>query len=124
MVGPRGRSSPSPLNGERAGARGETVRETRDSAKEKGRPTLSFLNDVLPIIGKAGCNAGSCHAKAEGQNGFKLSVFAYDPKSDYRQITRADRGRRVFPAFPEESLILKKPTLALEHEGGQRFERG
>ena len=88
------------------------------------RQTLSFLNDVLPVIGKAGCNAGSCHAKAEGQNGFKLSVFAYDPKSDYRQIVKADRGRRVFPAFPEESLILKKPTLALEHEGGQRFERG
>jgi hypothetical protein len=85
---------------------------------------LSFVNDVLPVLSKAGCNAGSCHAKAEGQNGFKLSVFAYDPKSDYRQIVKADRGRRVFPAAPEESLILKKPTLALEHEGGQRFETG
>jgi Protein of unknown function (DUF1553)/Protein of unknown function (DUF1549) len=85
---------------------------------------LSFVNDVLPVLSKAGCNAGSCHAKAEGQNGFKLSVFAYDPKSDYRQIVKADRGRRVFPACPEESLILKKPTLAIEHEGGQRFETG
>ena len=85
---------------------------------------LSFVNDILPVLSKAGCNAGSCHAKAEGQNRFKLSVFAYDPKSDYRQIVKADRGRRVFPACPEESLILKKPTLAIEHEGGQRFETG
>ncbi len=85
---------------------------------------VTFLNDVLPVLSKAGCNSGSCHAKAEGQNGFKLSVFAYDPKSDYRQIVKADRGRRVFPACPEESLILKKPTLGIEHEGGQRFEAG
>ena len=49
---------------------------------------LSFINDVLPVLSKAGCNSGSCHAKAEGQNGFKLSVFAYDPKSDYRQIVK------------------------------------
>src|SRR5688500_19681936 len=35
----------------------------------------SFLRDVLPMMAKAGCMAGACHAKAEGQNGFKLSVF-------------------------------------------------
>ncbi|MBI3880462.1 MAG: DUF1553 domain-containing protein [Verrucomicrobia bacterium] len=86
--------------------------------------SLSFLNDVLPVLSKAGCNAGSCHAKPDGQNGFKLSVFAYDPKSDHAAIVKADRGRRVFPALPEESLILKKATLAMEHEGGQRFEAG
>ena len=85
---------------------------------------LSFINDVLPVLSKAGCNAGGCHAKPDGQNGFKLSVFAYDPKSDYHHIVKADRGRRVFPACPEESLILKKPTLGIEHEGGQRFEVG
>jgi len=100
-------------------------REVRVLVKASESETgLSFVNDVLPILSKAGCNAGSCHAKAEGQNGFKLSVFAYDPKSDYRQIVQADRGRRVFPACPEESLILKKPTLGIEHEGGQRFEVG
>ncbi|MDB6038189.1 MAG: Protein of unknown function (DUF1553)/Protein of unknown function, partial [Verrucomicrobiales bacterium] len=85
---------------------------------------LSFVNDVLPVMSKAGCNAGSCHAKPDGQNGFKLSVFAYDPKSDYSQIVKGDRGRRIFPSAPEESLILKKPTLAIDHEGGQRFEPG
>src|SRR5207249_4432222 len=92
------------------------------TGSKKGEKSLSFINDVLPVLSKAGCNAGSCHAKPDGQNGFKLSVFAFDPKSDYKQIVKADRGRRIFPACPEESLILKKPTLGIEHEGGQRFQ--
>src|SRR4029434_2973236 len=64
------------------------------------QPGVSFVKDILPVLSKAGCNAGSCHAKPEGQNGFKLSVFAYDPKSDYRAIVKGDRGRRIFPAAP------------------------
>ncbi|HEY2586043.1 MAG TPA: DUF1553 domain-containing protein [Tepidisphaeraceae bacterium] len=84
---------------------------------------ISFVNDILPVLSRAGCNAGACHAKPEGQNGFKLSVFAFDPKSDYRAIVKGDRGRRVFPAAPEESLLLKKPTAAIQHGGGQRIQR-
>ncbi|HMC28300.1 MAG TPA: c-type cytochrome domain-containing protein, partial [Verrucomicrobiae bacterium] len=105
------------------GARG-TAKASAKFQSSPGERPLSFINDVLPVLSKAGCNSGSCHAKAEGQNGFKLSVFAYDPKSDYRQIVKGDRGRRTFPAFPAESLIVKKPTLGMEHEGGQRFEVG
>jgi len=82
----------------------------------------SFVHDVLPALAKAGCMAGSCHAKPEGQNGFKLSVFSYDPQSDYAEIVKDGRGRRVFPAAPAESLLLLKPTLAVDHEGGQRIE--
>ncbi|HZK81699.1 MAG TPA: DUF1549 domain-containing protein, partial [Humisphaera sp.] len=85
---------------------------------------ISFAHDLLPVLSRAGCNAGSCHAKPQGQNGFKLSVFAYDPKSDYRAIVKGDRGRRVFAADPEESLLLKKPTMAVQHGGGERFKRG
>src|SRR5207237_7991604 len=58
-------------------------------------PPVSFVRDVLPALSKAGCNAGACHAKAEGQNGFKLSVFSYDPRSDYAHIVKDARGRRV-----------------------------
>ncbi|MDB5304409.1 MAG: Protein of unknown function (DUF1553)/Protein of unknown function [Phycisphaerales bacterium] len=83
---------------------------------------ISFVNDVLPVLSRAGCNAGACHAKPDGQNGFKLSVFAFDPRSDYRAIVAGDRGRRVFPAAPEESLLLRKPTNAVKHGGGQRFK--
>jgi len=82
----------------------------------------SFVYDVLPALARVGCMAGSCHAKPEGQNGFKLSVFSYNPRSDYAEIVKDGRGRRVSPAAPEASLVLLKPTLALDHEGGQRFE--
>ncbi len=85
-------------------------------------PVPSFVHDVLPVLSKAGCMAGSCHAKPEGQNGFKLSVFNYNPPADYAAIVKDGRGRRVFPAAPQESLILLKPTLGVDHEGGRRFE--
>jgi WD40 repeat protein len=85
---------------------------------------VSFVYDVLPVMAKAGCMAGSCHAKAEGQNGFKLSVFSYDPKSDFNEIVKEGRGRRVSPAVASESLILLKPTMTVDHGGGQRFEPG
>jgi len=85
--------------------------------------TLSFRNDVLPVLARAGCVNGSCHAKAGGQNGFQLSIFAYDPRSDYRQIVHEARGRRIFPAAPEESLLLLKATQEIDHEGGKRFDK-
>ncbi len=86
-------------------------------------PRPSFTNDVMPQLAKAGCSMGSCHAKPEGQNNFKLSVFGYDPRNDYHEIVEDDRGRRVFPAAPEESLLLKKATGAIPHEGGARFDK-
>jgi len=84
---------------------------------------VSFVNDVMPHLMKAGCAGGNCHAKPEGQNNFKLSVFGYDPAHDYHEIVRDGRGRRVFPAAPEESLLLKKATGAVPHEGGARISR-
>src|SRR5258706_7907073 len=83
---------------------------------------VSFIGDVMPVLSRAGCNAGACHAKPQGQSGFKFSIFAYDLKSDYRPIVKDARGRRVFPAAPEESLLLRKPTLAVEHGGGKRLD--
>lgn len=83
---------------------------------------LAFTRDILPILSKASCNLGSCHAKASGQAGFKLSIFAYDPRSDFRELTQDAHGRRIFPALPEESMLLRKATASVLHEGGQRFE--
>lgn len=82
---------------------------------------VSFIHEVMPRLQKAGCAAGNCHAKPEGQNNFKLSVFGYDPQNDYHEIVRDDRGRRVFLAAPEESLLLKKATGAVPHEGGSKI---
>ncbi|MBL68901.1 MAG: hypothetical protein CMO74_10715 [Verrucomicrobiales bacterium] len=93
-------------------------------AAETPKVSRGFVRDVLPILSKAGCNAGSCHAKPDGQSGFKLSVFSYDPRGDWREITGDARGRRVFPALPSESLLIKKAALALPHEGGQRIKPG
>ena len=82
---------------------------------------LSFTQDILPVLSKAGCNLGGCHAKSSGQAGFKLSIFAYDPRGDYMELVKDSRGRRVFPALPEDSLLLQKSTVRVQHEGGQRF---
>ena len=84
---------------------------------------ISFRNDVLPILSRSGCAGGSCHAKAGGRNGFQLSIFSFDPKSDHREIVWDSGSRRVMPAAPEESLLLRKPTQAIDHEGGKRFEK-
>lgn len=84
---------------------------------------VSFVRDVLPVLGKAGCNSGTCHAKADGQNGFRLSVFSFDPQSDYNNIVRGARSRRVFPSDAAESLLLLKATQAIPHEGGERITR-
>lgn len=95
--------------------------ETRDDSSSL---PLSFRNDVLPILSGHGCASGACHAKAEGQNGFHLTVFAYDPASDYREIVHNARGRRVFPAAPEQSLLILKATNRIPHEGGEAIPPG
>ncbi len=84
---------------------------------------VSFRDQVIPILSKAGCNSGGCHGKAEGQNGFKLSVFGYDAESDYDALVRDGRGRRVFPAAPEQSLLLTKATAQVPHGGGKKMDR-
>ncbi len=84
---------------------------------------VSFQHDVLPTLTKAGCNSGGCHGKAEGKNGFKLSVFGYDAAADYAALVKEGRGRRVFPAVPDLSLLLLKGTATVPHGGGQKIER-
>jgi hypothetical protein len=85
-------------------------------------PPTHFANDVVPILTRYGCNAGGCHGKASGQNGFKLSLFGFDPAADHEAIVREGRGRRVFPADPERSLILTKPSGRVPHGGGRLLE--
>src|SRR5262249_53330285 len=83
---------------------------------------VDFDTDVLPVLTKAGCNAGACRGAAAGRGGFKLSLFGGDPTADHRAIARELEGRRINLAHPERSLLLLKPTWQLDHEGGQRFE--
>ncbi len=83
---------------------------------------ISFVNEVMPVLTKAGCNSGICHAKAgNGQNGFQLSLLGFEPNEDYEHIVREGRGRRLFPAAPERSLLLLKATGDVTHGGGARL---
>lgn len=82
---------------------------------------LHFENDIEPILARFGCNMSGCHGKAEGQNGFKLSVFGFDPVADYNALVLEGRGRRVFPAAPDQSLILQKASGVKPHGGGIRL---
>ncbi|MEO2037076.1 MAG: DUF1549 domain-containing protein [Planctomycetaceae bacterium] len=82
---------------------------------------IDFERDLMPIFSRAGCNAGACHGKARGQNGFQLSLLGFDAQFDYDAITREGRGRRVFLADPRRSLLLTKPTGQTPHGGGRRL---
>jgi hypothetical protein len=106
----------------RFGDRTQTVTVTVQGVASP--PPISFQRDVIPILSKAGCNSGGCHGKAEGQNGFKLSVFGYDAAADHQAIVSEGRGRRVFFPAPNRSLLLRKATGETPHGGGQKIERG
>ena len=84
---------------------------------------ISFTNDFVPILSKYGCNGGGCHGKADGQNGFKLSLFGYEPWNDHDYLVRDSRGRRIFRAAPEHSLLLLKATGEIPHQGGSRLKK-
>jgi hypothetical protein len=84
----------------------------------------SFLNDVEPLFTRLGCNQGSCHGKGAGQNGFRLSLRGYAPEQDYQWLTHEFLSRRISPAHPEESLLLRKPLGQAPHEGGKLFGAG
>src|SRR3954451_20897783 len=88
------------------------------------RASVSFELDVMPILTARGCNQGACHGKSRGQNGFQLSLLGFDADFDYAALTQQARGRRVFPAAPERSLVLQKASATLPHGGGVRLEPG
>ena len=107
----------TPATGEPATAEPAIAAQPPDSAP------IHFVNDIVPILTKAGCNAGVCHAKAgNGQNGFQLSLLGFEPRDDYEQLVKQARGRRVFPAAPAQSLVLLKGTGRAGHVGGARLD--
>ena len=85
------------------------------------QPATEFVRDIAPILTKAGCNMGACHATQYGQGGFKLSVFGFEPSADREAIMRDRHQRRVNIVAPDKSLFLLKPTMAVPHGGGKRL---
>lgn len=92
------------------------------SAPDEIRP-VSFKLDVMPVFMKAGCNTGSCHGSARGQDRFMLSLFGYDPEGDHYRITREQGTRRINLAIPEESMLVEKAIGTVPHTGGKLFSK-
>jgi hypothetical protein len=101
----------------------EPVRVGVAVAKVAEPPRVSFAGAVVPVLTKQGCNAGSCHGKASGQNGFRLSLFGFEPAEDHEFLVKESRGRRLNLAAPDYSLVLLKATGQVAHGGGRRLEK-
>ncbi len=84
---------------------------------------ISFPNEIGPVLTRHGCNSGGCHGKSEGQNGFRLSLLGYEPWNDHEYLVKESRGRRIFRAAPDHSLLLLKASGELPHQGGSRIDR-
>ncbi len=103
---------------------GQTVKVPVSVTGQKDKYQVSFVRDVMPVIGKVGCNAGTCHGAADGKNGFKLSLRGYDPLLDYRSLTDDLEARRFNRAAPDRSLMLLKPAGGVPHVGGALMQPG
>ena len=101
---------------------GMSAQATIDITSATAPRTISFHLDVMPVLTRAGCNTGSCHGAARGKDGFRLSLFGFDPVGDYERITREIGIRRINLAIPEQSLIYLKAIGGVPHSGGKRME--
>src|SRR5204862_104371 len=91
---------------------------------QKAKVEVSFVKDVMPLISRIGCNAGTCHGSAQGKNGFQLSLRGYDPLFDHRALIDDISGRRFNRAAPDRSLMLLKPAGGVPHVGGVLTQPG
>lgn len=84
-----------------------------------------FQRHVVPLLGRLGCNSRNCHGSFQGCGDFRLSLFGYDFAMDHAGLVgkaSSAEGQRIDHNDPKRSLILMKPTLDIDHEGGQRFK--
>ena len=99
--------------------------ETPLTVTEAAKPRpISFALDIMPVLTRTGCNTGSCHGAARGKDGFRMSLFGFDPQGDYQRITREIGVRRINLAIPDKSLMLLKSVGSVPHTGGKRMEPG
>jgi hypothetical protein len=104
--------------------RGRVLQVPVEVKSAKADRPVSFRNDVMPVFMRAGCNTGACHGAARGKDGFRLSLFGFDPDGDWFRLTRELSGRRISVAVPEECLLMEKSVGSVPHSGGERFKPG
>jgi hypothetical protein len=112
-------------------ADGETSVEVEFSGRKVSVPltvkdatvtsAISFRRDVMPVFMKGECNR--CHGATRGQDGFRLSLWGFDPEGDHYRLTREFPGRRINTATPDASMVITKADGSAPHTGGKRFEK-
>ena len=105
-------------------AAGQSVKVPVKVTQATADRPVSFKRDVMPVFMRAGCNQGGCHGAARGKDGFRLSLFGFDPDGDHHRLTRELNGRRVNLAVPTDSLLLEKAAGQVPHTGGQKIKPG
>ncbi len=103
---------------------GKTTKAPLKVVEAQKDRAVSFKQDVMPVFMRSGCNTGGCHGSARGKDGFRISLFGFDPDGDYNRITRENPGRRVNLAIPEESTLIEKSLGKVPHSGNQCFDEG
>src|SRR6266404_2325035 len=94
------------------------------ASSSQAQDPVSFRNEVMAVLSRAGCNQGICHGNLNGRGGLKLSLRGQDLDFDREALTRGMLGRRVNPLDPDASLMLQKATGQVAHEGGPRIAAG
>src|SRR5690606_21393014 len=84
---------------------------------------VSFKNEMLSALTKAGCNMGACHGSPSGKGGFRLSLRAYDPELDIMTLRSEYFARRTNIMEPASSLLLRKALMEVAHGGGKRLRK-
>jgi len=98
--------------------------EARVTVTDSQNDSVDFIHDVMPLVGRLGCNLPECHGSLKGKGGFNLSMFGAEPGDDYAALTKSAEGRRVNKVEPLKSLFLLKATVSIPHEGGERIQVG
>jgi hypothetical protein len=108
----------------RVEAAGKSVSVRVKVANAAREAPADFSTEVVPLLIRQGCNQGACHGAQHGKGGFRLSLLGFDPSFDHTQIVKSAEGRRIVPSDPERSILLMKPSLLMEHGGGERIKPG
>ena len=84
----------------------------------------SFRRHIIPAFSRLGCSSRECHGSFSGQGDFQLSLFGYDFDHDFQEITSDPDEIRIDKEHPENSLVIQKPTMQVNHKGKERIKMG